>query len=182
MSNKNGISSFWKNMWDNKHEFTQNIHDCFGLSMLIKAALNKFFIFQPQSSIGLRRYIFEENSLFDNMFEMAVNTIPSFEKEDFLNEQFLVASQACRTGVINQVLKVIPFFSTTSWILKYQGWIVVFINVYVPQARKSRFDYLVINNFKKKITGVYDLKKKKIFMLHIKVTNFQKLNFFKIFN
>lgn len=108
--NKAGYSMFWNSMWDDKHNFSNLINE------------DEFL----RISIPL---IFEDNY---------ANDLISYLKDKKLSFEVLQDYEIFSKNLnCNKLVKLVKsekfdLFVSKSWILRYQGWIILYIFVYLP--------------------------------------------------
>jgi len=125
--NKAGYSMFWNNMWDDKHNFSKIL--CEDEFLRVTMPL----VFEDNFSNDLVMYLKKENI--------------SDQKLNFY-EIFCKNSKPIDIRKWLKLEKVSLFFSKT-WILRYQGWIILYIFIYLP----------VFNNFLVEESANFDFEK-----------------------
>jgi len=108
--NKAGYSMFWDSMWDDKHNYSKLINE----NVFIRICSS--LIFEDLSSdyltVFLKKPNFNEQILSKyNIFFKNFNNIKLYK---FLKSEFLFS------------------FLSKTWILRYHGWVVIYIFMYIP--------------------------------------------------
>lgn len=134
--NKTGHSMFWNSMWDDKLNYTRNLKE----DMFIKAFFNVFFEGGNAFMVKVSYTRLEHRlSYLKKKYKFQIKKIikKSVQKEFTRNKTIKIKKR-----------KFLPYLSKV-WILKYQSWVVIFLNSYI-------FDFSVFFKRKKKN---YKLKK-----------------------
>jgi len=143
--NKAGYSMFWNSMWDNKHNFSNLVCEDDFLKVCIPLIFEDDFV----SDLSLylkKRDIFKEKLDHYNVFSKNYKNISIYKS--FKNNKFY------------------SFFSKL-WILRYQGWVIIYIFVYMP----------IFNNFLKNKNEFFKFNQLYYFIFFNYYFNLNKLNF-----
>lgn len=112
--NKVGYSMFWNSMWDNKHNFSKLLNE----DEFLRICVPLFF----------------EDNLSNDL-------VLYLKKSKFLDlslRKYEVFSKGSKNIHIYKYFKSDKFYMFFSkiWILKYQGWIIIYIFIYIPVFNK----------------------------------------------
>lgn len=108
--NKAGYSMFWNSMWDDKHNFSNLITEDEFLRITIPL-------------------IFEDNYANDLIFYLKDKKL-SFD----ILQDYEIFYKTLNPNKITKLIKAEKFdlFVSKSWILRYQGWVILYIFIYLP--------------------------------------------------
>lgn len=109
--NKAGLSMFWNSMWDDKHNFTKLLNENEFINICVP------LIFEDFSS----------NNLIFHFKKKQFNLVEYEDYNIFLKKTINIKN-------IFNLLKFENFYSFVSktWVLRYHGWIIIYIFIYLP--------------------------------------------------
>ena len=153
MLNKTGYSMFWNSMWDNKITYNRFLKE--------DIYINNFF-----------ELIFNDNMSF-NVFNIKKINIKNFSPiiQDINNHNNL-------HKYLNSFNKH-EYFSSKTWILKYQKWVVLFYFIYMQKQLKIKTleDSVISDNSNIIIKNYFYFTNKILLNYTVLNKNFKKINF-----
>lgn len=131
--NKAGYSMFWNNMWDDKHNYSKIL--CEDEFLRITMPL----VFEDNFSNDLALYIKKEHIFLEklNLYEIFCKNLKPISIYKLLKSE-----------------KISLFFSKT-WIMRYQGWVVLYIFIYLPVFNNFLIEESINFEFEKSYFNVF---------------------------
>jgi len=146
--NRSGNFLFWNSVWDDKHNYSKNLKEDIFIKMCIPLIFRTRF--SKKFISFLKKYHLKES-------EIIQNDILNFTTVDYKN----LCSFYSRKN------KKIDIYFSKVWILKYQGWVIVYFFYYSSLFNKA----LTFT----KLHGYFEFQYNSIFYNYY--TNFIKLGF-----
>lgn len=146
-ANKSGNSMYWSAMWDDKHNFNKALHESMFLKDFVPALFSDFS--EKRIFIVLNKHDFKKKKINS---KYSINVKCKYNLKELVKKQ-------------DQKLERIIY--SKIWILKFQGWILIYFFVYysylrtIDRYKKRPKKHFQKNILKKYIQSLLFLKLKK---------------------